>query len=878
MTTYTEFLANHKADAENGKPFTHTRIGDKTSGIYPASYHIPEHDLKEFYSLYYDWVFVKGNKEYLTEKQAENSSMFVDFDFRYTWETEDKQYNLNDISDIICVYLDCLKKVYSFQETQPFYVYVYEKSKVNRLEDKSVTKDGIHIQFGLCVEHKVQLEIRKMVLEQLNKKKVWEHLLLLNDWESVLDEGISKGTTNWQLYGSRKPNCDAYQLTGITLCKYDENDGEFSTIAKKVSEFDLKTNFKNLTSRYIGSSPRFEINPKYVSKYASLNKKIKIDIPTSSPTSVADTSILNDIDDVDYLLCVCIKDSMCGDQQHKEWNLIGQALKNELGDKAVEPFLKWTYQFGTENKKKEALQQIQKYIKKAPMKQKDRLTLKTIHYYAKLNSPNEYYSRFGKSKVVAEGDDADILNILSSKTDYELANYFCKKFGQNFKTIDIKKKIYKFNQNKIWEEFEYSTPIREVLSNDMLNDFKKFQEKLMNNCEDDENTKRLIKSCEEVIIKLQKTNDKNNITREILDKTLDISFEDKLNKEKFVLPIKNGKILDLKTLETRERTIEHCFSYECNANYVEFGIGDEAVIRKYFLDLFCGNDKIMQCLLDILKSCFTGMTLRYIYFLTGTGRNGKSLLFTILGRIFKKFIDVLDTKIILNEKVSSSLSTQFEKLDKCRIGYITELLETDELNNTIIKKISGGDPIDYRGLYKGNKTINPTTNLFALTNELPKCKMEQAILDRLIIIPFNNRFEVDPDFEEKMLAKSDLIFSFIMKYGNICYSFDVPEEMKVAKENYKEDNAKIDYLKDFIESRFEHVTFVKTEKIKRDDFRLQYNHYLKERGQPQDNTSHNKFSRLVKNYNIGLQESNGKTYYTGIIPKIENELDNDDEM
>ena len=56
----------------NGKPFTHTRIPDKTLNIYGGTYNIPleiKSEVKEFYKKYYDHVFVNGQPEYLTEKQ-----------------------------------------------------------------------------------------------------------------------------------------------------------------------------------------------------------------------------------------------------------------------------------------------------------------------------------------------------------------------------------------------------------------------------------------------------------------------------------------------------------------------------------------------------------------------------------------------------------------------------------------------------------------------------------------------------------------------------------------------------------------------------------------------------------------------------------------
>ena len=46
--------------------------------------------------------------------------------------------------------------------------------------------------------------LRSKVLSEL--QVLWEDLPIINSWEDVLDEGVTKGHVNWQLYGSRKPN------------------------------------------------------------------------------------------------------------------------------------------------------------------------------------------------------------------------------------------------------------------------------------------------------------------------------------------------------------------------------------------------------------------------------------------------------------------------------------------------------------------------------------------------------------------------------------------------------------------------------------------------------------------------------------------------
>jgi P4 family phage/plasmid primase-like protien len=506
------------------------------------------------------------------------------------------------------------------------------------------------------------------------------------------------------------------------------------------------------------------------------------------------------------------------------------------------------------------------------------------NYFARKNNEEKYVKWFCKKVEPVENDL--ISEIILSISDYDFANYFVKKWGSKFKCVDIgKKDVYQFTEQNLWDNnFTCGSKIREMISNEMWDDFVKFQEELIKeadnydpNTDEYEKTHRKIKLIGDICIKLKKTSDKNNILTEILNKIEDPNFEKDLNKQKYILPIKNGKIIDMNTLEIQERTIEHKFNYECDANYIEMTEEEENDIKQYFLDLFCGNEDTMLRVLDILKSIFTGETLRYIYFFTGEGSNGKSLLFTVLKKIFGKAMDTIDTRVILESKSASSLTTEFEKLDKCRLGFVTELEKTDKLNVKTIKKISGGDPIDFRGLYKTNTSIIPTTNLCVLTNELPDFTAQTAIINRIIVIPFNNTFEVNKSFETELLGKRDQIFTFIMKYGTIRDKFELTEEMKIAKQDYVDNNEKIDYLKDYIEAFYEIVPFVKPEKITRDKFRDGYNTYLKLKGQPIDKSTHNKFTKDIKKYNIGTLPSNGKTYYTGLIERVE-EIEEDEDI
>jgi hypothetical protein len=71
------------------------------------------------------------------------------------------------------------------------------------------------------------------------------------------------------------------------------------------------------------------------------------------------------------------------------------------------------------------------------------------------------------------------------------------------------------------------------------------------------------------------------------------------------------------------RNIKDKFRLECPINYIEnLNKKDYEFADKYFNDLFCNNEKVVQSVIDIFKSLISGNILRYVFFMTGEGRNG----------------------------------------------------------------------------------------------------------------------------------------------------------------------------------------------------------------------------------------------------------------
>ena len=81
-------------DAPKGTPHTHTRIGDKMLDIKGGSYDIQDNDA--FLRAYYRHVFVRGNTDYLTEKQLEDGPVLIDLDYRYKAGITERQHDQVD--------------------------------------------------------------------------------------------------------------------------------------------------------------------------------------------------------------------------------------------------------------------------------------------------------------------------------------------------------------------------------------------------------------------------------------------------------------------------------------------------------------------------------------------------------------------------------------------------------------------------------------------------------------------------------------------------------------------------------------------------------------------------------------------------------------
>jgi hypothetical protein len=209
MNEFRKFLNQFKC--EKGQPFTHMSMG-KGGGA--GFYFIPRVRHDEFFEQYTRELVRPGALLHLTELPTDPSPMRTDLDFRFTLPADGviaRCYTRADIERIVACYCTVIAEYVQVMPDTPIVAYVLEKPDATEYRGKM--KDGVHIIWpSVVVSHNVHHLIRKRVLDMASE--IFHGMSICNDYSDIIDDAIID-ENNWQMYGSRKPDSGAYQVTAI---------------------------------------------------------------------------------------------------------------------------------------------------------------------------------------------------------------------------------------------------------------------------------------------------------------------------------------------------------------------------------------------------------------------------------------------------------------------------------------------------------------------------------------------------------------------------------------------------------------------------------------------------------------------------------------
>jgi P4 family phage/plasmid primase-like protien len=752
------FLAKHSAKivrTDTHVTPTHTRIPDKKLNIYGGAYIIPKEELGVFMGLYHKSVFTNKHPEYLTEKQLSgNGGILIDVDLRYNHDVDARIHTKEHIVDLISsVYLEELKKLLVFKENTEFPIYVFEKPDVNRLEDGSLTKDGIHIIIGIQMDHILQMILREKVIESVHE--IWE-LPIINSWDSVFDDGISKGTTNWQMYGSKKPGNQAYELTQYYMMGYDERDGEFMMEELETSSIDLSKDLIKLSAQY-DDHAKFDIHPNIKDEFDrrknSSGKKTGIKKNTSRTKLKLLCATMEDEDNTNITLEHIdgpdkLKNSIdkIMESLHHDEHFIKEAHEYTqiLPEKYYNPgsheinrrvafalkhtddrlFLSWVmlrskaddFDYSTIP---ELFEQWTKYFNVNGSS----LTIRSIMYWAKQDAFDQY------ERVKKDTLDHYIEVTMKSPTEFDFAKVLLHIYKDTYVCSSLIGKTWYTFKNHRWV-LDKGQSLRMAISVEMYNAYHQKLEMWQNEMQhydptDERYTSmcKLIRTGTELSLRLKKTNDKNNIMKEALELFFDPNFEKNMDTNKWLVGFNNG-VVDLKNKEFRDGRPLDYITKSTGIDHIPFSeVAENPYVEKintFMLQLF-PLPSLRKYMWEHLSSVLIGENINQTFNIyRGTGSNGKSMLTDLMAACLGEYYGEVPVNLVTDKRPSiGGTTSEIMKLKGVRYAVMQEPSKDNaRINEGMMKQLTGDSKLSGRQLYSETETFLIQFQLCVCTNTL----------------------------------------------------------------------------------------------------------------------------------------------------------------
>lgn len=852
MNELQKFLRNHKAKANEA--ITHTRIGDKKT-IYGGSYYIDENELPKFMTIYNRAVFEENNLEYLTEKQIENGPILVDFDFRYNISIKKRQHDEETVISIIDLYTEKLKKILNFTDDKEFPIYIFEKPSINILEKEEIVKDGIHMIIGISLPHKIQLLLREEVLKEI--AELCENLPIENSWDSVLDRGITEGYTNWQMLGSRKPNNEAYRLTKYYMAQIDLNDMEFVINEMEINTMDLQYDLFKLSAQY-NKHPSFELQegvkeklnptkkkkPKLKLKTITTNYDID-DIKTQEDLDSAIEQLINSTESCNFSkgsynikevhgYVMLLPETYYGKSSYDKWIRVGMALFNT--DRRL--FISWM-KFSSQYQHFDFadISGFYELWKKFGQNKKEDLTHRSIMFWARNDAERSKYQEFRRETldyyidITVAGDfmpshenkkGKELALAQQCGRDYDLAVVLYQMFKDQFicYSVNGKGKWMKFDGHR-WVDNEEAWSLRKALSEEM---YALYQEKVVSNMsfvqtfeEDDprwnvirNRTHNLAQCCQ----LLKKTTPKDNIIKEAKSLFYDRDFLEKQDQYPYLLCFNNG-VFDFQENIFRNGRPEDYITKSTCIDYIDISKVEDSILNEVveFMEQLFPVEELRNYMWQHLASTLIGTNENQTFNIyTGCGRNGKSMLVMLMSKILGEYKGTVPITLITQKRNSiGGTSSEVVQLKGLRYAVMQEPTKGDQINEGIMKEITGGDPIQGRALYKEMVTFIPQFKLAVCTNTLFDIKSnDDGTWRRIRVCPFMSKFTENPvnddedsPYQFKVNKKLDEKFddwasTFMAKLVNIARTLKGNvEDCKIVMARSEEYREGQDYLAEF---------------------------------------------------------------------------------
>ena len=189
---------------------------------------------------------------------------------------------------------------------------------------------------------------------------------------------------------------------------------------------------------------------------------------------------------------------------------------------------------------------------------------------------------------------------------------------------------------------------------------------------------------------------------------------------------------------------------------------------EFLTTIFKGNRDLIAFVQRALGYSISGdVGERKIFILWGAGKNGKSTLVhaiaSVLGKDYAQRIPTEILEVKRNDRIPNDIAA----LKGIRFAYCSETKEGKQLDEAMVKDISGGETLSARFMRGEFFNFDPQFKVWLSTNPKPVIKgTDDAIWDRICLIPFEHRFSEEDiilNFSDVLKSESHGILKFLVE-------------------------------------------------------------------------------------------------------------------
>ncbi|WP_280150026.1 phage/plasmid primase, P4 family [Bacillus subtilis] len=280
-----------------------------------------------------------------------------------------------------------------------------------------------------------------------------------------------------------------------------------------------------------------------------------------------------------------------------------------------------------------------------------------------------------------------------------------------------------------------------------------------------------------------------------------------LDSHKYLFNCENG-VIDLKTGELLPHDRDFLFTkissvaYQKDADCPNW----KAFLESIFIDeQGQPNYEIIDFMQKAIGYSLTGDTTEQVmFFLFGNGRNGKSTFINTVQQLLGDYGRQTNSDTFIKKKNDSSINNDIARLDGARFVSAVESEEGQQLSESLVKQITGGEKMSARFLRQEYFEFTPEFKVFFTTNHKPIVKgSDEGIWRRIRLVPFTvtiPKEKVDKKLPQKLAAEMPGILRWAVE-GCLKWQKEglkEPEVIRKATEGYRED---MDILGPFLAER-----------------------------------------------------------------------------